>query len=301
MYCMPEARSLSKSAPAKINLTLSVRGRRPDGFHEIESWVVKLDWGDVLTASAAPELDLTVSGAIAGVPVDATNLVLRAARRLKEFTGYGGGAALRLEKVIPPGGGLGGGSSDAAAALSALNELWGLNRPAEKLASIGAELGSDIPLFFYGPSVIIRGRGEEVSTGPELGSRWVALVIPPYSVATADVYRRFSELTTGGPARRATSAQGTNSITGRDLKPMRADDIMRILHNDLELPAFDCEPRLGDLHAILDPLDGKTVRMTGSGSCLFTLFDAREDAERWRDAAIARLDPGVRIEVAPTL
>lgn len=295
MYRMSDVPAISRFAPAKINLTLSVRGRRPDGFHEIESWVVKLDWGDVLTVSAAPELDLTVVGESAGVPADSTNLVLKAARRLKEASGSGGGAALRLEKVIPPGGGFGGGSSDAAAALSTLNEMWGLNWPADRLAVIGAELGSDIPLFFHGPSVIICGRGERVSPGPELGKRWVALVIPSFSVGTVDVYRRFSGQGAGGQQRDA------NSVTGNAMKSMRAEEIMGLLHNDLEPAAFDCEPRLADLHAMLDQIEGRAIRMTGSGSCLFSLFDAREVAERWRRSAVAQIGPGTRIEVVSTL
>lgn len=296
---MSSGRTISLPAPAKLNLTLGILGRRPDGFHELVSWVVKLDWEDTVTVSDSDDLELEVKGETTGVPPDATNLVLRAANKLRNVAGHRGGARIVLEKRIPTGGGLGGGSSDAATALMCLNDLWNLNWPIERLAALGSEIGSDVALFFHGPSAIIRGRGERVEPGPVTKKIWAAVIIPPFGVSTAAVYQRHAACrdgqTTEVPAGRPSVALGRVSAA------MSAQEVSSTLFNDLECAAFECEPRLGVLHARLDGLGGCRVRMTGSGSCLFGLFDTLAEAEAWREAALNCVSDGVRIQIAATV
>lgn len=295
---MSSGRTISLPAPAKLNLTLGILGRRPDGFHELVSWVVKLDWGDTITVSDSDELELEIKGDSVGVPADATNLVLRAANKLRNAAGHRGGARIVLEKRIPTGGGLGGGSSDAATALMCLNDLWNLNWPIERLAALGSEIGSDVALFFHGPSAIIRGRGERVEPGPITKEMWAAVIIPPFGVATAAVYQRHAARRDGSTTE---VPAGQRSVApSRVSAAMSAQEVASALFNDLEHAAFDCEPRLGVLHATLDGLGGRRVRMTGSGSCLFGLFDTRAEAEAWREAALNRVSGGVRVQIAAT-
>ncbi|MEM9704131.1 MAG: 4-(cytidine 5'-diphospho)-2-C-methyl-D-erythritol kinase, partial [Planctomycetota bacterium] len=151
--------ALTIQAPAKLNLTLDVLGRRDDGFHELKSLMVTVGWFDTLTVSPADALTLSVTGAV-GVPTDERNLVIRAARALERAIGRRPGAALRLHKRIPHEAGLGGGSSDAAATLSALNELWQAGLDRAELSEIAATVGSDVPLFLCGAAAaVVRGRG----------------------------------------------------------------------------------------------------------------------------------------------
>lgn len=296
---MSSSRTISRPAPAKLNLTLGILGRRPDGFHEILSWVVKLDWADTVTVCDSDELELEIKGDSTGVPVDATNLVYLAASKLRNAAGHCGGAQIELVKRIPPGGGLGGGSSDAATALMCLNDLWNLKWSSERLAALGSELGSDVALFFHGPSVIIRGRGERVEPGPVTTKMWAAVVIPPFGVSTAAVYQLHAARCEGNTTEVLVSQPSV--ALSRVSAAMGAHEVASTLFNDLEHAAFDCEPRLGVLHARLDGLGGRRVRMTGSGSCLCGLFDTRAEAEAWREAALNRVSGGIRIQIAATV
>ena len=150
-------------APAKINLTLDVLGRRPDGYHALRSVMQTLELHDTLELRPASAIRFACDvPALAGED----NLVPRAARLLRTATGYGGGVDITLHKRIPVNAGLGGGSSDAAATLMALNQLWGQALGRERLAELGAALGSDVPFFFYAPLALVSGRGEVVEALP---------------------------------------------------------------------------------------------------------------------------------------
>lgn len=287
-----ESKHTTVPVPAKVNLTLAVLGRRGNGFHEIESWVVKIGWYDRLTISPARELSLTISGAAGGVAADESNLVLRAARALSEESGLPPAAAIALEKHIPVGAGLGGGSSDAAATLKALNELWGLHWDKARLQAVGARIGSDVPLFIDdAPAVVIRGRGERVeplSTSPR---GWVVVIVSAYSISTADVYHA---LETRETPQRSASRPWTGPARS-------AAQLQSELFNDLQQAAMTVEPRLAGLYACLDGLDGRRVHMTGSGSCLFALFDDRSEAQAWGQIAQVRAGQSIRIEVGAML
>ncbi|MEK6643369.1 MAG: 4-(cytidine 5'-diphospho)-2-C-methyl-D-erythritol kinase [Planctomycetota bacterium] len=277
--------------PAKINLSLAIRGRRPDGFHEIESWITPIALYDTLTFAESSNWQLAIRPAHPTVAADETNLIAKAAHALATEAGRSCHAHVTLDKCIPVGAGLGGGSSDAAATLLALNTLWNLNWPIARLTTIAAALGSDVRLFLDPRPVIVRGRGEILDLLPSSWQGWIALIIPSFALSTVDVYRRHSRL--------SQPIHGDHKPWLASSRP--ADELAPHLFNDLEPAAFDLEPRLRTLHADLNTIDGRPVRMTGSGSCLFTIFDAKSDAERWAEKSRTRLDIGDRIDIIESL
>src|SRR2546428_1535277 len=166
-------------APAKINLSLEVLGRRPDGYHEIRSVMQTIYLRDELQFEAAEALTLEVSGPHAASEED---LVLKAARALAHAAGRRAGARITLRKRIPVGAGLGGGSSDAAATLRCLNELWVLRLGRKEIAGIAAEVGSDVPFFVYGGTALVEGMGEVVTPLPDTPDTWPLLIVPPMTL-----------------------------------------------------------------------------------------------------------------------
>ncbi len=287
---------IRRTAHAKLNFTLAILGRRADGFHELESWVVPIAWSDDLHFESADEFSLVVeSSDIGPLAGDETNLVHRAAHALASAAGRSPGAHIRLTKNIPIGGGLGGGSSDAAATLSALNELWNLKWPVERLFALGAAVGSDVPFFLEQGQAILRGRGDVLSR-IDGWQGWAAVVVPPFGVSTAEVYRCHARR-----AARALEPAAPRARTPWIAGPMHADQLLQQLFNDLEAAAFEFEPRLSELHARLSHRGGRPVRMTGSGSCLFTLFDDEIAARAWGEVAEPILVHGGRIKIVRVL
>ncbi len=264
--------SIQCRAPAKINLTLAVLGRRADHFHEIESWVIPIDWCDRLTFDPASELSLRVAGPASQAPSDESNLVWQAATKLARAAGITPQVGITLHKNLPAGAGLGGGSSDAAATLLALNDLWALQWPIERLRPIAAELGSDVSLFLSPGPAVVRGRGEQVETLSNELCVWLALIVPSFAVSTARVYGAWAGQARAGAPRRPWLHEFKNAAA-----------LMQSLFNELEPAAFLVEPRLGLLHARIDGFAGRPVRMTGSGGALFTLFDDEPAARAWAD------------------
>ncbi len=180
-------------APAKINLALHLTGLREDGYHLLDSLVVFADIGDTLHATEADNLTLSVSGPFAdGVPADGSNLVLKAASRLRELRGVTAGAALHLEKHLPHGGGIGGGSSDAAAAIRILAKLW---QVAPLSAQEALPLGADVPVCLTAPHpMLMRGIGDDLERAQGVPDGWLVLVNPGVSVPTQDVFRLHDQL-----------------------------------------------------------------------------------------------------------
>lgn len=277
-------------APGKVNLTLAILGRREDGFHELESWVAPIDWCDRLQFCQADALSLRLEGEDQGVPSGPDNLVWRAAEALARTAGREPNVAITLKKAIPVGTGLGGGSSDAAATLLGLNRLWELGWSAEQLLPVAEALGSDVPLFLTGHSAIVRGRGERIEPMHAAWHGWLVLVVPPFRLSTTVVYQEWSN---AAPTARASARPWT-------ALPCPSASLLDRLFNDLEPAAFRVEPKLASLHAAIDGLQGRPVRMTGSGTALFTLFDDRTEAETWRSAAAALLPAGALLRVIST-
>lgn len=249
---------MEEIAYAKINLALRVRGKRPDGYHEIDTLYAFARDGDRLSVSEGEGLSLQVTGPFASALGDTEdNLVLRAARLL----GGRRGVALILDKRLPVAAGLGGGSADAAAALRLLTRWWRLDLGEDELLKLAREIGADVPACLRSRTVRGTGRGD-VLTGVRQGYAGspVLLVNPGVAVPTAEVYRRWTGL----------RAQG----------------------NDLEPAAREIAPAIGETIDLLYCQPGvRMARMSGSGATCFALF-ASDDARDAADAAVAAARPG---------
>jgi 4-diphosphocytidyl-2-C-methyl-D-erythritol kinase len=266
------------NAPAKLNLFLAVTGRRADGFHDLVSLAVTLDFGDTLRVEPAARLELGCDDP--SVPADDSNLVLRAARAFAAAAGGEVAVRFSLAKRIPAGAGLGGGSSDAAAALLALNRLAGPARAlgAGRLAEVAASVGSDCPLFLAGGPVVMRGRGERLEPVPpgaasRLGGRRVLVFKPGFAIATPWAYAR---LAAGAPGSYRPAAEAEARLAdwiGDASAPAEA-----LPFNSLEAPAFRKFPALPLLLERLRGEFGVAAGMSGSGSACFALLPEAADA-----------------------
>ena len=253
----------SLPAPAKLNLFLHITGRRADGYHELQTLFALLDHGDTLHFQAADELTLSCDRP--GLPVDESNLVLRAARLLRDVTGTDLGARLHLEKRLPAGGGVGGGSSDAATALCGLNHLWGLGLDEDRLAGLGLRLGADVPVFVRGRNAWAEGVGERLQA-VELPPLWFLVVDPGVSVSTARIFGD-GELTRHTPAITLPASLGAATF----------EAFLKEGHNDCEAVARRLFPAVDKALDWLQSEAGN-ARMTGTGACCFAHFADQQDA-----------------------
>ena len=261
--------------PAKVNLTLRVLGRRPDGYHELRTVFQAVDLWDTLEAEAASGLHLRCDPP--GLAADGTNLVLRAATALQEAAGRPDlGASLVLRKRIPVGGGMGGGSSDAAGALLLLSRLWGLALPGRRIRALAAALGSDVPFFLQGGTALGRGRGEDLVPLPFVGSHPILLGIPPFGTSTADVY---AALTPGG---------ADVSLRRLSAGNWRKDKEFSAPRNDLEATVRTRWPELGEFRDALAREGALQASVAGSGSTVFGVF-AGEVSRRRAAEALGRM------------
>jgi 4-diphosphocytidyl-2-C-methyl-D-erythritol kinase len=258
-------------APAKINLYLEILGKRPDGYHEIETLILAVELYDEITLRPDAPGALSLTCDVPELATGSDNLVLKAARLLKEQTGSTQGAAIHLEKRIPWAAGLGGGSSDAAATLAGLNELWALGLSAERLSAMGAEIGSDVPFFFHTPAALCRGRGEVVEPAKTTTAFEIVLVKPEAGLSTAEVYREF------GAERPSAIRNPQSAVTA--LADGNVENLGRALHNRLQEPALRACPPAATLYRQLQAAATAGCLLSGSGSCLFALCrDTREAA-----------------------
>lgn len=262
------APTITVRAHAKINLELRVLGARPDGFHDLETVFQALELHDTLHC-VRRDGPFSIACTAAGVPVDARNLVWRAAAAVWRHLGRPGdpdGVAIRLEKAIPVQAGLGGGSSDAAATLVAVSRLWEVSLTRGELTGLAAGLGSDVAFFLAGGTAIGRGRGERLVPLPDLPPHWTVLACPAFGVSTADAYGWYDA---DGPAPAATAP---------------IDDRWTLapgpIRNDLEGPVTRRHPELGLARAALLAGGAVAAGLCGSGSAVFGLFPARDTAER---------------------
>ena len=279
-------------APAKLNLTLAVLGRRRDGFHDLHSVMVPLALADRLSLAVAPPErgasdSLHVEGFETGAPTH--NLALRAVAEARRAVGGGwpGGPgpapalSLRLEKRIPVAAGLGGGSSDAAAALDGAVEAWGAELDAGRRQAAAARLGSDVPFFLTGRAALIQGRGERVDQlrGP-LGRPGVLLVTPAVALPTPTVFAAFAA--SGG--RGSGSVRMTSEhLAGEMSGGLRAADLVAragvlAAANDLLPAAAEALPGLVAFRRALFRVLGRPVGLSGSGPTLWTLYPSGDDA-----------------------
>jgi 4-diphosphocytidyl-2-C-methyl-D-erythritol kinase len=256
-----QASTQRTDACAKINLFLHVTGRRPDGYHLLDSLVVFADVGDVLCAEPAETLSLAVDGPFAAaLSNEPDNLVLRAARALAPPRA---GARLMLTKNLPVASGIGGGSADAAAGLRLLCRMWGLERSDEELAELALDLGADVPVCLASRPARMSGIGERLAPAPRLPLCGIALVNPGIAVATADVFQ----------ARQGAWSEPAGLPDAWDSAASMAVDL-QTLRNDLEAPAMWLQPLIGDVLTVLTALPAcRLARMSGSGATCFALFD----------------------------
>lgn len=242
-------------APAKLNLTLAITGRRADGYHLLESVFRFIDLMDTVELAVRDDGQIVLDTPIAGVPAD-TDLTVRAARALQAASGSTLGASIRLHKQIPMGGGLGGGSSDAATVLLALNRLWQLNLPRQALQDIGVTLGADVPVFIFGRPAFATGIGDEL-TECDVPDAWYVVLHPGVSVPTAKIF----------------SHQGLT----RNSTP----SIMRALQttqrkNDMQSVVCQMFPEVAD--CLVKASEYGSAMMTGSGACVFLEYDTEAQA-----------------------
>ncbi|MDA5193389.1 4-(cytidine 5'-diphospho)-2-C-methyl-D-erythritol kinase [Govanella unica] len=260
-------------APAKINLTLSITGRRDDGYHLLDSLFLFANVGDRVTARPADGLSLEISGprGVGLVADPAENLVLKAARLLQAEAGLTQGAALNLEKHLPLASGIGGGSADAAATLRALNRLWSLGLGLDDLARIGARVGADVPAAVHSIPLRVEGIGEKLTPIGPLPPFGILLVNPAVSVPTPAVFAAFN-------------ASGTSFAMAAEALPSDPRALLAVLHrtpNMLEAPAITLQPVIAELLQRLVALPGGLLtRMSGSGATCFTLYPSPEGAEQ---------------------
>lgn len=257
--------AITVQAPAKVNLTLHVTGRRDDGYHLLDSLVVFAGVHDRLTIAPAEDLSLDVGGPNGGLLGPASgddNIILRAARALAEATGHAAGARITLHKALPVAAGVGGGSADAAAALLGLCRLWGVGLPEPDMLALAGRLGADVPVCLRGRATTVGGVGEHLSDAPALPAAWLVLVNPGVPLSTPAVFKARS-----GPF----SAPAPLAKAPRDAAALAAALAER--RNDLTAAALSLAPEIGTVLTALSALPGCLLaRMSGSGATCWGLF-----------------------------
>ena len=252
-----DAPRLTLPAPAKLNLMLHILGRREDGYHQLETIFQFLDYGDELSFALREDGEVRLQTEIADVPHD-SNLIVKAARALKEQSGCTLGVDIWLKKILPMGGGIGGGSSDAATTLLGLNHLWQLGWDENRLAALGLKLGADVPVFVRGHAAFAEGVGEILTpVTPE--EPWYVVLVPQVSVSTAEIF--------------------SDPLLTRDTPPIKVRPVPKGNSRN------DCLPvvarRYPDVRNALNLLGKFTeAKLTGTGSCVFGAFPNKAEADK---------------------
>lgn len=282
---------VTEQAPAKVNLTLHVTGKREDGYHLLDSLVAFAGIGDTLELSPADDLRLTLAGpTVAALTADDDNIVLRAARALAAHAGIVPRAHITLTKRLPVAAGIGGGSADAAAALRGLVRLWSLDIGEDDLRAVGLTLGADVPVCLAGRPTTMTGVGEHLAPAPALPTAWLVLVNPRRPLSTPAVFKA----RTGG-----FSAATPLTEAPTDARALALALAAR--RNDLTQAAISLEPMVGDMLALIAAQpDCLLARMSGSGATCFGLFADQETAQS-AATALTATQPGWWIAAAPLL
>lgn len=282
---------------AKVNLSLEVLGKRPDGFHEVRSVMQSISLRDELAMEPAPTLSLQCD--LPHLSGD-DNLVIRAARALQGLAGRSQGARIRLAKGIPEAAGLGGASADAAATLVGLDHLWGLGLSVDRLEEVASTLGSDVPFFLFGGTALVSGRGELVSPLPDAPPNWLVLLVSEHSLAakTATLYHLL------GPES-WTSGERTERLVEAftQLRPLEDD----LLGNAFESVADRAFPGLLAFREAMLAAGAQRVHLSGAGPALFSLFPGESAARavasrlagRGHQPLIARTLPACKARLRP--
>ncbi|MDQ4058239.1 MAG: 4-(cytidine 5'-diphospho)-2-C-methyl-D-erythritol kinase [Actinomycetota bacterium] len=275
---------------AKVNLFLSVLGRRPDGYHEIETIFHTIGLADSLTFTPSTtggiEIDMRSDAGPMEMPPPEENLVHRAAELLRERRSGVEDVCIEIVKRIPIGAGLGGGSGNAAGALVALNALWDVGLNSGELGELAGNLGADVPYCITGGTALATGRGEQVTPLPQPAPLWLVLGLSDHPLYTSDVYGNFDPKRDAAGARSLPLAQA--------LERGENEKVAALVHNDLERPAFRLRPELEDGKAAMLEAGATGALMAGSGPTIFAIArDARHAA-----TIAGRIEPAFdRVEV----
>lgn len=249
-------------APAKINLTLDVLSKRPDGYHEVEMIMTTVDLADRVGLESRKDKEIIIHSTNNFVPDDQRNLAYQAAKLLQDTYEINEGVSITIDKQIPIAAGLAGGSSDAAATLKGLNELWNLQLSVDRLAELGAEIGSDVPYCVYGGTAIARGRGEKIEHIDAPPNCWVVLAKPTIGVSTAAVY---GGLKIDG-LEHPNTPEMVQAITEGNYEKMCSN-----IGNVLESVTLKLHPEVQSIKDQMSRFGADAVLMSGSGPTVFGL------------------------------
>ena len=267
---------LEKKSPCKVNLSLNILGKRADGFHELETVMQPVNLCDQMSFErAGAGLQLTCSHP--ELPVDAKNLVYRAAAAFLAAATISDGVHIHLQKNLPLAGGIGGGSANAAVTFTALNELFGGPLPQEKLHELAAAIGSDVPFFLYDKPALATGRGEKVETlenFPALRGKAFLLVHPGFGISTPWSYQNLARFPAALNGRAGRARELVAKLQGHDVVAAAGD-----FYNSLEAPAFDKFPVLSMYKDFLQENGALAALMSGSGSTTFAIAESLATAD----------------------
>jgi len=286
------ASTLTLPAFAKINLSLRVFGRRPDGDHELATVLQTISLHDTITLTVTERPEILLACDDRSLPTGADNLVYRAAESLQSRFAPGRGARLRLEKRIPAQAGLGGGSADAAVTLLGLAYLWQTNATAQELFEMAGSLGADVPFFFLGGTALGRGTGRDLTPLPDAPDRFLLVLKPKASVPTSEAYRSLK-------ARSLTSAEAKTILSSSDRSEVSYSFDSKALQNDFDPAVFELEPEIERAKVALMKAGAEAVLLAGSGSAVFGIFDSGDAQERAIQAI--ELEAGWRVFPCTTL
>lgn len=272
-----ERLKLLVKAPAKINLSLDVLYKRPDGYHEVKMIMTTIDLADRIELTPLPYDAIEIASHNRFVPDDQRNLAYQAAKILKERFGVRQGVAISIAKTIPVAAGLAGGSSDAAATLRGLNKLWNLGLTLDELAKLGAEIGSDVSFCVYGGTAVATGRGEKIEHIPAPPPCWVILAKPTVGVSTAEVYRNLKLDSLIHPDVNAM----VEAIKNHDYR-----GICSHVGNVLEEVTLKMHPEVAHIKEQMKKFGADAVLMSGSGPTVFGLVQ--------HDSRLHRIYNGLR-------
>ena len=257
-------------ANAKINLTLDILGKRPDGYHEVAMVMQTVGLHDTVTLEKRAQ-GITLNINVPWLKADEKNLAWRAAALVQEEYGLTGGVHIELTKRIPIAAGLAGGSADAAAVLKGMSELYGLNLSAKKLCELGARLGSDIPFCLLGGTMLATGRGEVLKRLPDMPETWVVLVKPRISVSTAWAYQNYDEL--------GAERHPDNEAIQKEIARGSRKGVAKLLCNVLESVTINKYDVIERYKQMMLDKGAMASMMSGSGPTVFALAQNREQAE----------------------
>lgn len=249
-------------SPAKINWYLHITGKRSDGYHNLQTCFQFIDLQDTFTFEALKTPDIQITGM--DIPLE-NNLIFKACKVMQSFA-PNKGVAIKVSKQIPMGGGLGGGSSNAATTLVALNQLWNIHLPQDKLIEIGAKLGADVPVFIFGRGCVAQGIGEQMFA-LDMPSRWLLLIIPDCQISTKILFNH-PELTRNSPSFRIETLEAPVSV---NLRPQGFKNDFEPLVRKLYTPVAQA----------MDWLEAySSANLSGSGSCVFAAFEDEQSARK---------------------